>query len=86
LGTLKTKRVLSLAAFVAVLLVGWYLWGPAGAKLTSLNEANLAQFAQQFDGAEDGECPFLSRKFPVQGSGNPAIALVLDRRCSLVDG
>jgi len=36
--------VLSLAAFIAVLLVGWYFWGPAGGKLTVLNEGSLTQF------------------------------------------
>ena len=53
--TLKIKHVLSLAAFIAVLLVGWYFWGPAGGKLTALNEGNLDQFAQQFDGASNEE-------------------------------
>ena len=53
--TLKIKYVLSLAAFMTVLLVGSYLWGPAGGKLTTLNEGNLAQFAHQFDGAADDE-------------------------------
>ncbi len=47
--------MLPLAAFIAVLLVGWYFWGPAGGKLTALNEGNLDQFARQFDGASNGE-------------------------------
>ncbi|PYV55797.1 MAG: hypothetical protein DMG98_14520 [Acidobacteria bacterium] len=53
--TLKIKHVLSLAAFIAVLLVGWYFWGPAGGRLTVLNEGNLAQFRQQFDAAAISE-------------------------------
>ena len=53
--TLKIKHVLSLAAFIVVLLVGWYFWGPAGDKLTALNEGNLDQFAQRFHGAADDE-------------------------------
>ena len=52
---LKIKYVLPPAAFIAVLLVGWYFWGPAGGKLTALNEGNLDQFARQFDGASNGE-------------------------------
>jgi Flp pilus assembly pilin Flp len=53
--TTKIKYALSLAAFIAVLLVGWYFWGPAGGKLTSLNENNFAQFVQEFDGAANDE-------------------------------
>ena len=55
MGTAKIKYTLSLAAFIAVLLVGWYLWGPAGSTLTSLNENNFAQFAQEFDSAANDE-------------------------------
>jgi hypothetical protein len=51
--TPKAKDALSLAAFIAVLLVGWYFWGPAGGKLTSLSENNF--FAQEFDGAAGNE-------------------------------
>jgi len=53
--TLKIKHVLSLAAFIVVLLVGWYFWGPAGGKLTVLNEGNFSEFVQQFDGAANDE-------------------------------
>jgi len=53
--TAKIKYALSLAAFTAVLLVGWYFWGPAGSKLTSLNESSFAQFVQEFDGAANDE-------------------------------
>jgi hypothetical protein len=53
--TLKIKHVLWLAALIAVLLVGWYYWGPAGGRLTSINEGNLTPFAQQFDGAANDE-------------------------------
>jgi len=52
---LKIKYVLPLAAFIAVLLVSWYFWGPAGGKLTALNEGNFAQFAQEFDRAANDE-------------------------------
>lgn len=48
--TPKIKYALSLAGFIAVLLVGWYFWGPAGGKLISLSESN-APFVQEFDGA-----------------------------------
>jgi hypothetical protein len=53
--TLKIKHVPWLAALIAVLLVGWYYWGPAGGKLTSINEGNLTPFIQQFDGAANDE-------------------------------
>jgi hypothetical protein len=53
--TTKIKYALSLAAFIAVLLVSWYLWGPAGGKLRVLNEGNFAQFVQEFDGAANDE-------------------------------
>ena len=53
--TAKIKYALSLAAFIAVLLVGWYFWGPAGGKLKVLNEGNFAQFTREFDGAANGE-------------------------------
>jgi hypothetical protein len=55
MGTLKIKHALPLAAPIVVLLVGWYLWGPAGGKLTALNNRNLAQFIQQFDGAANDQ-------------------------------
>jgi hypothetical protein len=54
-GTAKIKYALSLAALVTVLLVGWYFWGPAGGKLTSLSENNFAQFVQEFDRATNDE-------------------------------
>ena len=53
--TLKIKYVLSLASFIAVLLVGWYFWGPAGGKLTDLNESDFSQFVRQFDSAANDE-------------------------------
>ena len=53
--TAKTKYALSLAAFIVVLLAGWYFWGPAGGKLKALNEGNFVQFVQQFDGAVDSD-------------------------------
>jgi len=48
---LKTKNLLLLGAIVLLLLGGWYLWGPSGQSLISLNEANFAQWTTQFDRA-----------------------------------
>jgi len=55
MGNQKVKHVLPLAAFIAVLVVGCYFWGPAGGKLTALKEGNFAQFAQEFDRAANDE-------------------------------
>ncbi len=51
----KTKNLLLLVAVALVLLGGWYLWGPSGGRLTSLNGSNFAQFIAQFDGATGDE-------------------------------
>jgi len=53
--TAKTKYALSLAAFIAVLLVSWYFWGPAGSTLTSVNQNNFAQFVEEFDRTANDE-------------------------------
>jgi hypothetical protein len=53
--TAKIKNAPALAAVIATLLVGWYFWGPAGGKLTVLNEGNFSEFVQQFDGAANDE-------------------------------
>ena len=48
--------MLWVAGVILVLLAGWYLWGPAGGNLASLNQSNFAsQFTAQFDGGADGE-------------------------------
>lgn len=52
---MKTKNLLLFAVIALVLLSGWYLWGPSGGKLTSLNDANFAQFTGQFDRAANDE-------------------------------
>ncbi len=53
--TAKIKYAPALAAVITTLLVGWYFWGPAGGKLTVLNEGNFSEFVQQFDGAANDE-------------------------------
>ena len=45
----------ALAAFVIVLIIGWYLWGPAGGDLTSLNQGDFPQFAERFNAAGSDE-------------------------------
>ena len=52
---MKTKNLLLLVVVALLLLGGWYLWGPSGSSVTSLNESNFAQFTAQFDGAAGGE-------------------------------
>jgi hypothetical protein len=49
------KYRLSLALFVVVLAVGWYLWGPAADNLTSLKQGSLSTFTGQFDAASNDE-------------------------------
>jgi hypothetical protein len=51
----KTKNLLLLVAIVLLLLGGWYLWGPSGGGLISLNEDNFAEFTGQFDRAVSDE-------------------------------
>ena len=55
MGTLRAKTVSLVAVIVLILLGGWYLYGPSGGNLTSLKEANFAQFTAQFDGAANDE-------------------------------
>ena len=50
---MKTKNLLVVVALL--LLGGWYLWGPTGGSVTSLNGSNFAQFIAQFDGAAGDE-------------------------------
>lgn len=50
------KRALWLLFVIAILAVGFYLWGssstpPGQPRLVSLNEANLSQFQQSFNSA-----------------------------------
>jgi hypothetical protein len=50
------KRVLWLVLAIAILAVGFYLWGssstpPGQPPLISLNEANVSQFQQSFNAA-----------------------------------
>ena len=52
---MKTKNLLLLMVIALLLLAGWYLWGPTGGRLTSLNENNFAEFSTQFDGAAGEE-------------------------------
>ena len=52
---MKTKNLVLLVVVVLLLLTGWYLWGPTGDRLTSLNENNFAEFTAQFDGAAGQE-------------------------------
>jgi hypothetical protein len=52
---MKTKNLLLLMVIALLLLAGWYLWGPSGGGLTSLNESNFAEFTAQFDGAAGDE-------------------------------
>jgi hypothetical protein len=49
------KTLLSLVVVAVLLLGGWYLWGPTGGRLTSLNINNFAQFTAQFNGAAGDE-------------------------------
>lgn len=51
----KTKNLQLLFVIIVVLVGGWYLWGPSGGNLTSLNQSNFAQFTGQFDGASNDE-------------------------------
>ncbi len=51
----KTKTLLLLFVIIVVLLGGWYLWGPSGGNLTSLNQSNITQFRERFDGASNDE-------------------------------
>lgn len=48
---MRIKNLLLLVVLALLLLTGWYLWGPSGGRLTSLNGSNFAQFTTQFDGA-----------------------------------
>ena len=52
---MNTKTLLLLAVVASLLLAGWYLWGPTGGTLTSLNETNFPQFLAQFEGAAGQE-------------------------------
>ena len=52
---MKTKNLLLLMVIALLLLSGWYLWGPTGGRLTSLNENNFTEFTAQFDGAAGEE-------------------------------
>ena len=50
------KRTLWLVIAIAILAVGFHFWGssstpPGQPPLLSLNEANVSQFQQSFDGA-----------------------------------
>ena len=44
-----------LVVVALLLLAGWYVWGPSGGSLTSLNESTFAKFTAQFDGAAGDE-------------------------------
>lgn len=48
---MKTKNLLLLVMVTLLLLGSWYLWGPSGGGVTSLNGSNFAQFVAPFDGA-----------------------------------
>jgi hypothetical protein len=52
---MNTKNLLLLPVVALLLLGGWYLWGPTGGRLTSLNGSNFAQFTAQFDDPAGGE-------------------------------
>ncbi len=52
---MNTKNLLSLVVIALLLLAGWYLWGPSGGRLTSLNGSNFAEFTAQFDSAAGEE-------------------------------
>jgi hypothetical protein len=53
---MQAKNVVLLAAVVLVLLGGWYLYGPSGGDLSSINASNVAsQFTAQFDSAANDE-------------------------------
>jgi aminoglycoside/choline kinase family phosphotransferase len=53
---ITTKNVMLLVVVVLVLFAGWYLYGPSGGNLTSLNQSNFAaQFPAQFDSAANDE-------------------------------
>ncbi|MFZ0276142.1 MAG: hypothetical protein WA254_04910 [Candidatus Sulfotelmatobacter sp.] len=45
------KYALGLAAVALVAFIGWYFWGPGGVPLISLNQSNVDQFRQAFDGS-----------------------------------
>ena len=45
------KYALGLAAVALVAFIGWYFWGPGSVPLISLNQNNLDQFKQAFDGS-----------------------------------
>lgn len=53
--SVKTKNLLLLIAVALVLLGAWYLWGPSGTGLISLNEGNFAQFTGRFDSAANDQ-------------------------------
>jgi len=55
MGTLRPKTVSLVVVIVLIVLGGWYLYGPSGGNLTSLKEANFAQFIAQFDDAANDE-------------------------------
>ena len=55
MGALRAKNISFVAVIVLILLGGWYLYGPSGGNLTSLKEANFAQFTAQFDDAANDE-------------------------------
>ena len=55
MGALRAKNISFVAVIVLILLVGWYLYGPSSGNLTSLKEANFAQFTAQFDDAANDE-------------------------------
>ena len=55
MGALKAKNVWLVAVIVLIVLGGWYLYGPSGGNLTSLKEANFAQFTAHFDEAANDE-------------------------------
>lgn len=48
---LTAKNMLLVAVLVLVVMAVWYLWGPSGGNLKSLDESNIAQFPAQFDSA-----------------------------------
>jgi hypothetical protein len=56
---MKTKRIIIvIVSVVLVLLLAWYLWGPASVPpgqepLTVLSEQNIPQFQAAFDSAGD---------------------------------
>lgn len=46
---MNTKNLVLLVVVALLLLASWYLWGPTGSPLTSLNGSNFPQFVTRFN-------------------------------------